>query len=220
MDIEFVVDVFEKHRNQELAKPMEQYMKNHFPYLGIKSPERRALTKEVFQKLNVAKEPFDEMFVLDLWKLPEREYQYIALDYLVKKDKQLTKEQLVLLERLILTKSWWDTVDVLAPKPVGSIALREKSVIQDFIGGWAHHENMWLRRAAILFQLKYKSATDEALLYRFILINATSKEFFIQKAIGWALREYSKTNRESVKQFILENPLMPLSMREGSKYLT
>lgn len=220
MEIEIVRDVFEKHRNQELAKPMEQYMKNNFPFLGIKSPERRALTKEIFQKLGVAKEPFDEVFVLNLWELPEREYQYIALDYLVKKDKQLTKEQLVLLESLIMTKSWWDTVDVLAPKPVGSIALREKSVIQDFIEGWAHHENMWLRRAAILFQLKYKTETNEELLYRFILANATSKEFFIQKAIGWALREYSKTNRESVKQFIAGNTLMPLSIREGSKYLS
>jgi len=220
MDIEFVVDVFEKHCNQKLAKPMEQYMKNQFPYLGIKSPERRALTKEIFQKLNVSKEPFDKEFVLNLWELPEREYQYIALDYLIKKDKQLTKEELVFLESLILTKSWWDTVDVLAPKPVGSIALREKSVIHDFIEGWAHHENMWLRRAAILFQLKYKSATDKELLYRFILANATSKEFFIQKAIGWALREYSKTNKASVKQFIAENTLMPLSIREGSKYLT
>lgn len=220
MKIEIVRNELENQRNPELAVPMENYMKKHFPFLGIKSPERRVLTKKIFQKIGITKEEFDESFVLSLWDQPEREYQYLALDYLVKKEKQLNKEHMELLERLITTKSWWDTVDIIAPKPVGSIASRDQSVISDFIEGWAIHENMWLKRAAILFQLKYKSGTNDELLYRFILANATSKEFFIQKAIGWALREYSKTNRDSVKKFVSENSLMPLSVREGSKYLS
>lgn len=118
------------------------------------------------------------------------------------------------MEWLISTKSWWDTVDAIAPKPVGKIAASYPEVIEETLDGWAVHENMWLRRAAILFQLKYKEKTDDALLYRYILKNADSKEFFIQKAIGWALREYSKTNPASVKEFIENHKLAPLSVRE------
>lgn len=220
MKIEIVRNELEAHRNPEFAIPMENYMKNHFPFLGIKSPERRALAKGIFREIGITMEGVDESFVLSLWDQPEREYQYLALDYLVKKEKQLNKEHMELLERLMTTKSWWDTVDIIAPKLVGSIASRDQSVICDFIEGWAIHENIWLRRAAILFQLKYKAGTNEELLYRIILANAASKEFFIQKAIGWALREYSKTNHDSVKKFISENSLMPLSVREGSKYLS
>ena len=108
---------------------------------------------------------------------------------------------------------------MLAQHPVGTIALNYPEVIPETIIDWAQSENMWLRRTAILFQLKYKENTDEELLSEIIKQNAGSKEFFIQKAIGWALREYSKTNPESVKKFIAENKLPKLSQREGSKYL-
>lgn len=108
---------------------------------------------------------------------------------------------------------------MLAQKPVGEIAKHNPDVIPEIIEGWAYGVDLWLRRTAILFQLKYKSETDDKLLYRYIRQNKDSKEFFIQKAIGWALREYSKTNPESVKQFITENKLAKLSVREGSKYL-
>jgi 3-methyladenine DNA glycosylase AlkD len=123
------------------------------------------------------------------------------------------------MEQLITTKSWWDTVDAIAPKAVGKIADKFPEVVPETIDGWATHDYMWLKRAAILFQLKYKQKTDEELLYQYIRQNAASKEFFIQKAIGWALREYSKTNPASVKKFIEGQPLAPLSVREGSKYL-
>lgn len=216
---EQLIPLFEANRNEANAEPMKKYMKNHFPFLGIKTPTRRELMKEFYKETGILKEPFQTNFVLALWEKEEREYQYAALDYIRKSLKKLSKKDLPLMEKLITTKSWWDTVDTLAPHPVGTIAQKYPEVITETIEGWAHGDNMWLNRAAILFQLGYKEKTDEQLLYRYIKQNSESKEFFIQKAIGWALREYSKTNPESVKQFIADNELPKLSVREGSKYI-
>lgn len=217
--IERLTKRFEENRNQANAGPMEKYMKGHFPFLGIKTPLRRELEKQFFYESGILKEPFNQEFVAGLWKMDEREYQYAALDYLEKSLKKLEKSDLEFVETLITTKSWWDTVDALSPKPVGEMAKKYPEVIGETIEKWASHDNLWLRRAAILFQLKYKQETNEEILYQNILKNAESKEFFIQKAIGWALREYSKTNPVSVNGFIEENKLAPLSVREGSKYL-
>ncbi|OLS41277.1 DNA alkylation repair protein [Bacillus sp. MRMR6] len=215
-----LITLFEAYRNAENAEPMERYMRNLFPFLGIKTPERRALVRKFFNETGMLKEPFNKELVLELWEKNEREYQYTALDYIEKSLKKLTKDDLPFFEKLITTKSWWDTVDMIAPKAVGEIASRSPEVIEETIDGWAVDEDFWLRRASILFQLKYKQRTNEKLLYTYILQNAASKEFFIQKAIGWALREYSKTNPQSVKQFISGNQLAPLSVREGSKYIS
>lgn len=217
--IQLLVDLFEQNRNQEKAIPMEKYMKNYFPFLGIKTPERNQLMKQFYAESGILKEDFQPDFVRILWKKAEREYQYAALDYISKTLKKLDKDHLPLMEHLITTKSWWDTVDMLAQKPVGTIAAKFPEVIPETIEDYAYGKHLWLRRTAILFQLKYKERTDEALLYRYIQQNKDSKEFFIQKAIGWALREYSKTNPASVKAFIESTTLPNLSVREGSKYL-
>lgn len=218
--LNLLTQMLKNHRNEENAVAMEKYMKNQFPYLGIKTPERRAIEKQFFKETGILTQPFNKDFVWTLWEMDEREYQNVALDYIEKSLKKLQKEDLPFFEKLIITKSLWDTVDVIGPKAVGEIARRYPEVIEETINSWSTHENMWLRRAAILFQLKYKQQTNEALLYQYIVKSADSKEFFIQKAIGWALREYSKTNPESVKQFIEGHKLAPLSVREGSKYLT
>lgn len=217
--VELLASLFEQNRNEENAGPMEKYMKGHFPFLGIKKPLRAQLEKQFFKETGILKEDFQQDFVWTLWQKEEREYQYTALVYLEKSLKKLGKADLPFMEKLIMTKSWWDTVDGIAPKPVGEIAARFPEVIAETIDGWAVNDYMWLRRAAILFQLKYKQGTDAELLYRYIRENADSKEFFIQKAIGWALREYSKTNPSLVKAFIAGAHLAPLSVREGSKYL-
>ncbi|WP_394239329.1 DNA alkylation repair protein [Niallia oryzisoli] len=210
---------FENKRNEQNAEPMKKYMKNLFPFLGIKTPERNKLTKLFYQQSGILKLDFQHDVVLELWQQPEREYQYAAIDYIGRSLKKLVKEDLPFFEKLITTKSWWDTVDMLAQKPVGTIAEKYPEVITESIDSWAISENLWLRRTALLFQLKYKGNTNEVLLYRYIESNAESKEFFIQKAIGWALREYSKTHPESVREFINSHSLAPLSIREGSKYL-
>lgn len=210
---------FEHNRNEKNAEPMKKYMKDLFPFLGIKMPERSKLQQKFYQQSGILKQEFQHEFVLALWEQHEREYQYAAIDYIKRSLKKLVKDDLPLFEKLITTKSWWDTVDMLAQKPVGTIAAKYPEVISETIEDWAFGEHLWLRRTAILFQLKYKDKTNEDLLYRYIKGNADSKEFFIQKAIGWVLREYSKTDPESVKVFIESHTLAPLSVREGSKYL-
>ena len=218
-NIELLTHLFEENRNEENAEPMKKYMKDHFPFLGIKKPQRSELEKQFFQETGLLKEPFKKEFIRELWEKEEREYQYTGLVYMEKSLKKLEKADLPFMEELITTKSWWDTVDAIAPKPVGTIAEKYPEVIAETINRWAIDDYLWLRRAAILFQLKYKGQTNAELLYRYIKQNADSKEFFIQKAIGWALREYSKTNPASVKEFIEGTKLAPLSVREGSKYL-
>ncbi len=219
LKVDLLTKLFEEHRNEANAESMKKYMKDHFPFLGIKKPQRSELEKKFFQETGLLKDSFNHEFIQELWAKEEREYQYTALVYMEKSLKKLEKVDLPFMEELIKTKSWWDTVDAIAPKPVGTIAEKFPEVVSGTIDGWAISENLWLRRAALLFQLKYKGKTNEEVLYHYIKQNADSKEFFIQKAIGWALREFSKTNPASVKTFIEGTRLASLSVREGSKYL-
>ncbi|MEH7387779.1 DNA alkylation repair protein [Bacillus sp. JJ1521] len=214
-----LVKLFEENRNPENAVPMQKYMKNLFTFLGIKTPLRRQLSSKFYRETGILKQELNLEFVEQLWMKDEREYQYAAQDYLVKSIEKINVSHLAIIENLISTKSWWDTVDVLAPHLVGKIAKETPRVIEEKIEEWATGDNLWLKRSSILFQLKYKEETNETILYKYIIANADSKEFFIQKAIGWALREYSKTNQDSVRQFINETTLPKLSIREGSKYI-
>jgi 3-methyladenine DNA glycosylase AlkD len=217
--LDILTALFEENKNEENAGPMENYMKGHFPFLGIKSPLRKELEKRFFQETGILKEAFNKEFVRGLWQREEREYHYTAITYIGKFIKKLPKDDLLFLKELIVTKSWWDSVDSIAPL-VGELAKIYPDVVEEYVNQWSVDDHMWLKRTAILFQLKYKGLTNEGLLYQYIRKNADSKEFFIQKAIGWALREYSKTNPVSVKSFIEGNQLAPLSVREGSKYLS
>lgn len=217
--LDTITSLFEENRNPTNAIPMQKYMKNHFPFLGIKTPLRRELMKQVYVQTGILKVEFQETLIEHLWEKKEREYQYAAIDYTTKSLKKLTKQNLPLMENIMLHKQWWDSIDGIAPNAVGTIAKKDPSVLDETIEKWAYGQDIWLRRAAILFQLKYKETTEEQRLYRYIIANADSKEFFIQKAIGWALREYSKTNPDSVRLFIQQNSLSRLSIREGSKYI-
>jgi 3-methyladenine DNA glycosylase AlkD len=214
-----IQDTLEPHRNEARAKAMSAYMRDQFPFLGIPSPIRKRLTKTAFLETGALNKPFDETLVLELWALPEREYQYVACDYLERFRKKLEVTHLDLLERLVLTKSWWDTVDSLVHN-IGAICLKYPESLP-ILEHWAQTENFWMRRAAILHQLGLKAKTDEYRLFKFILENAHDTEFFIRKAIGWALREYSYTNPQAVKTFVLEhqNELSSLSKREAMKAL-
>jgi 3-methyladenine DNA glycosylase AlkD len=219
LKVDLLTKLFEEHRNEANAESMKKYMKDHFPFLGIKKPQRSELEKKFFQETGLLKDSFNHEFIQELWAKEEREYQYTALVYMEKSLKKLEKADLPFMEELIKTKSWWDTVDAIAPNPVGTISDKFPEVVSGTKDVWAISENLWLRRAALLFQLKYKGKTNEEVLYHYIKQNADSKEFFIQKAIGWALREFSKTNPASVKSFIEGTRLASLSVREGSKYL-
>jgi 3-methyladenine DNA glycosylase AlkD len=136
---------------------------------------------------------------------------------LEKKSKKAGVQTAELIEQLIVTKSWWDTVDALAAIHAGALFSRYPELVKLYIPRWMKSGNMWLQRSAILFQLKYKKNTDETLLFDCMRQLSGSREFFIRKAIGWALREYGKTNPAAVMDFVARQPLSPLSYREATR---
>lgn len=215
---DLLIQTFYHHKDQDRSKQMAAYMKDKFPFIGLPKPKRLQLQKD-FIKEEKKKKVIDWELVFILWNLEEREFQYLAIDYLVALKKYLQKSDMDKVKELIINKSWWDTVDLLAGNIVGTLCAEYPELIQAYILDWCKSPNIWLVRTAILFQLKYKENTDTELLSFIIETNSASKEFFINKAIGWILREYSKTNKEWVKSFIATHTLAPLSVREGSKYL-
>lgn len=211
-----IFDEFCKNRNPEAAAQMKRYMREKFEFLGIKRPLRAELEKE-FLKEKKKEGRIDWSFVFDCWNREEREFQYLAMDYLNKMSKHLEADDLNRLEKLITEKSWWDTVDMLS-KFVGIVYLKNPELKPE-IYMMMDSEDIWLKRAAILFQLKFKEETDTRMLADAIRKSSATGEFFLDKAIGWALREYSKTDETWVKSFIAGNELSRLSIREASKYL-
>ena len=216
--LEDTMELFRSRANPENAVPMAAYMKHQFPFLGLKKPERKSLERALLQQVKKDKALEFEM-IERLWAANEREFQYLALDLLVAVQPELKPDVMPLLERLIQEKSWWDTVDLIAAQLVGPMTLRAPELIEAYIIPWSVSEDLWLRRTAILFQLKSKKATDTGLLEDVILRNCETKEFFLNKAIGWALREYSKTDADWVAAFLAAHKLAPLSVREAGKYL-
>lgn len=212
-----IVEIFKENANEEYAKRMSAYMKNYFPFLGIPKPKRVELSK-LFMQEKLQHTRIDWQLIFDLYELNEREYQYLALEYLSKMQKHLVKADISKLEHLLIQKSWWDTVDSLA-SIVGFVCIKYPELKKEVLQIWMISSNIWLKRVSIIFQLKYKTEVDTQFLAKAILANHLSKEFFIKKAIGWALRQYSKYNPDWVRKFISQNSLSPLSIREGSKYL-
>jgi len=222
MDVNNIKDIqklFEANRNSENAKKMAAYMKNKFPFMGIPSPLRNELFRELqnqFGKIDISD---IEALSHKLWTLPEREYQYLAIALVLKVKKQLTPSHLEFVLELIKDKSWWDSIDALAPHFVGKILQDYPELKEEYIPTWVESENIWINRTAILFQLKYKTETDFELLKEIIDSLKSKEEFFVKKAIGWALREYSKTEPSLVKKYILTANLQPLSEKEGLKII-
>lgn len=214
-----LVALFEENADPETAVPMAKYLRDQFEMLGIKTPQRKALTKQFLSEYGLPPVEELEEIVRDLWALPQREFQYTALQLLGRMKRYVTPEHIPLFEYQITTKSWWDTVDGLAANQVGGVLARFPETREPTIEAWRYSDDFWLRRTTLLFQLRYKDKTDEALLFALINDNLGSKEFFINKAIGWALREYSKTNSTAVIDFVERTPLEPLSAREALKWM-
>lgn len=212
--------LFEQHADSSQAAGMKKYMRDQFEYLGIKSPKFKELMKEYIAANGLP--PVDELdsILRGLWALPEREFQYAANSLLGRLEKQLPAGLIKTMESMIVTKSWWDTVDTIAGGTLGVHFQRHPAVREKYLAKWRRSENFWLRRACILFQLNYKTETDFDLLCEIIRENLGSKEFFINKAIGWALRQYARTNPKVVKKFVkATKELNPLSRREAMKHL-
>ena len=218
--LEPLQQLFEANANGENALAMKAYMKGRFEFFGIKSPQRRELQKQ-FLNENRAPIPFDPTVFRALWQADQREFQMFGLDLLRKQAKKVQEADLALIEELIITKSWWDTVDGLASWVCGPYFQKFPELMSPVTDAWAVSENLWLRRTSIIFQLGYKQQTDSEILLHHIEKNLGSKEFFVNKAIGWALREYGKTDPEFVRDYVLrmQSKLNPLSVREALKNL-
>jgi 3-methyladenine DNA glycosylase AlkD len=215
-----IIRTFKSEKNPNNAGPMKSYMKNQFDFLGIKSPERRELMKPFLTKSSLPSTEKLWTILQELWEMPEREYQYIAMELFSKYNKMVKKSWIEYYDHLITHKSWWDTVDFIAATLVGNYFLKFPEQIHSVTSGWMKSGNIWLQRSCLLFQLKYKDKTDKELLTSFIIPLSNSKEFFIAKAIGWALRELSKTDPAWVRSFIKNHDLQPLSKKEGLKRLS
>lgn len=211
---------YEPHRCPARGRAHAAYMRDLFPFLGLVSAERRRLQREALRPLGRLDADAVLAAAHDLWALPEREYQYAAVDLLAAAASQLEATALANIRTLIETKSWWDTVDALAAHLVGPLVRRHDLAAQ--MDEWIESGNLWIARTAILHQLRAKEETDAARLFRYCLLRATDRDFFIRKAIGWALREYSKTAPGAVSAFIAahEAELSPLSRREGMLWIT
>lgn len=212
-----ILEVFLANRDYDTSVPMTKYMKDKFPFLGIKKPERAELSK-AFLKERKKDEEVDWKFIFTCFDLPEREFQYLALDYMAVVKNLFTPEDMLNIEKIIVTKSWWDTIDPIS-NIVGHIALKYPEMKEGILLKWVNANSIWLNRVSIIFQLKYKDKTDLEFLSNAILKNADTLEFFKNKAIGWALRTYSRIDPDWVKNFLAKNQLSRLSIKEASKYL-
>lgn len=219
MKLSGLITELEENRNELLAESMEKYMQDKFRFLGIRGPKRIELYKKYFPAARKTK-VIDWNFIEFCWNKEEREFQYAVVYYLKTMQKFLKKGDISKLKYLVVTKSWWDTVDLLS-KIIGDVVKRNKE-LKILMLEWSKKENdIWLRRVAILHQLSFKENVDKLLLETILEANLSDSEFFINKAIGWSLRDYSKVNPEWVRKFIEKNrsDITNLSLREASKYL-
>lgn len=211
--------LFLRNANPQNAGPMRRYMRDQFDYVGIKGPRMTELLREHIARNGLPALADLDGVLRDLWALPQREFQYAATSLLGRLEKQLPATFVRTLEYLIINKSWWDTVDTVATGTLGVHFRRFPGVRARYLAKWRKSRNFWLRRACILFQLNYKQDTDFALMQDIILENLGSTEFFINKAIGWALRQYTRVDPRGVRRFVADTSLHPLSAREALKWL-
>ncbi|MFM9008467.1 MAG: DNA alkylation repair protein [Bacteroidota bacterium] len=205
--------------NAYQAERMSAYMKNRFPFYGIMATPRREILSRFFDQYSAVHQQEWRSAVMAMWNLPQREWQYTAQELCFKMKRHWGEDELGFFTRMIGEKSWWDTVDFIAPSLAGEFLRKRPERIPGAIEGWMNSGNMWLRRSALIFQLKYKKATDEALLFRLCAQLSGEKEFFIRKAIGWSLRQYASFNPDAVKEFVKTHPLSALSAREALRKL-
>jgi 3-methyladenine DNA glycosylase AlkD len=215
-----LVEVYGGAAEPERAGAMRAYMRDQFPFLGIATPRRRALSREVLAGQPRPAEEDLRAAALGCWALPEREYQYFAVDWLSRHASVCTPGFLDTARTLVTERSWWDTVDALASHVVGTVVAAHPATAST-MDSWAADDNLWLVRTALLHQLAYKRRTDAERLFTYCLAQAGHRDFFVRKAIGWALREYARTEPDAVREFVTRHRarLSPLSVREALRNL-
>ena len=215
---EKIKGLFEPAADPAAAAAMSDYMRGKFIFYGIAAPKRRALYRD-FLKAEKKNGAVDYAFLDRCWADEHREFQYVVFDYLTALENFLTYDDIFVMEKYVRTKQWWDTIDFF-DEIIGGIGLRDGRV-NGLMLDWSLDGDFWVRRIAIDHQLGRKEKTDAALLEKIIVNNLGSKEFFVNKAIGWALRDYSKTNPAWVKDFLSRHggEMNGLSLREAGKYI-
>jgi 3-methyladenine DNA glycosylase AlkD len=221
--LEFVNEItkgLKKQANKVNAKAMEDYLLGKFPFYGVKKPERNVICKPLYAKVKIE---INEKWILEvaklLWNKKEREYHAIALDIFEKNKKLITPASFKTLEKMAVTNSWWDSVDGISSYAIAPMVLRYPEMKKE-MERFAKDKNMWLNRIAIIHQILYKDKTDKTFLFTVCERHMHREEFFIRKAIGWALRQYAKTNKKEAYAFVEKNKnkLSPLSYREALKH--
>ena len=213
-----LIESFEAAADPTKAVAMEQYMRNQFAFYGLPSPLRQQLLTAFIKENSLPKCDSIAEIIHSAWQLPQREMQYAAMFVLQKQIKELPETAIELFEQLIVEKSWWDSIDFITPNLVGTLFLRFPEIRDEMVTKWMLSGNFWLQRSCLIFQLKYKGQTDEALLFELCRQLGGEKEFFIRKAIGWSLRQYARTAPQAVKHFVDSTDLQPLSRREALKH--
>lgn len=214
-----LAEAFASHADPADAAVMQAYMKDHFPFFGIKTPARRELLRAHLDEHGTPSLAELPAIVRSAFAQPQRELHQVGVDLLMKAVKKCTPEHLPLVEELLTTKSWWDSVDALAIHVAGPILKRDPRERKAWNKRWIASKDLWLVRSAIIFQARYKQDTDAAMLFANIERHAAHPDFFIRKAIGWALREYAATAPQAVKDFVRTHTLSPLSTREALRKL-
>lgn len=210
----------QERAHEQSACEQQRYMRDQFSFMGVTMPVRRTIFRDAFKRHLITSTQELHELVCALWHMPERDFHYAACDLLRANKRWWSSETLDIVRYLIATKSWWDTVDTLAANVVGPLVMlfpNQKLVMHE----WIEDECLWIRRTAIIYQLRYKEKTDKQQLFHFALSRAHEKDFFMRKAIGWALREYAKTSASCVYEFVIAHAsiLSPLSCREATKHL-
>ena len=200
---------------------MAAYMKTDMPFYGVQKPGRKAILSEMLKRFPVTSRREYTAGVLELWLQEHREEKYLAVALARTYPEYHSVGSVPLYKRLIVEGAWWDFVDEVAIQLLGFVWLADRALITPVIQRWIDEDDMWLRRSAIIGQIKHKAETDQALLFRFSIARAHEKEFFIRKGIGWALREHAKTAPEAVRQFVESNrdAWSGLTYREAMKHL-
>jgi 3-methyladenine DNA glycosylase AlkD len=203
------------------ATAAARYLRDQFPFLGLTAAQVTSLGRAALAGLGPPIEADLVAVALACWDRPEREYQYFACGYLRRYVRVGSASLLPTVRTLITTKSWWDTVDTLAAHTVGPLVSAHPALVST-MDEWAVDENLWLARTAILHQLTYQGRTDADRLFRYCSLQAGHPDFFIRKAIGWALRQYARTDPTAVRSYVdaHRSALSALSVREATRHLS
>jgi len=212
-------ELFAAHADPAIAAGQKAYMKDRFAFFGIKTTERRSIIRSFLKDHGRPSVEDLPAIIRSAYAQPQREFHYTAMELFTQAGKKLDHVALPLAEEMILQNSWWDTVDHIAVHGVGAILQRQPELITPTIDRYIKSGELWLQRTALIFQLQYKENTDRKLLFSTIEELAHHKDVFIRKGIGWALRQYARTDPEAVAAFVRSHRLSPLSVREATKHI-